>query len=408
MHDSCQEAVFARSDGSLLRMEQLIIGEQMKSKLRWMVALTMLSGTCLNTTTALSDDDAPEVVGDYVAEQRAAAAAREKDPAWKPTYNEVSLIRVGDGKEPGALKNFCLNGEGNILACYGPTDASKSSKSKNPPGVRVYSPTGDLLATYPLEIKPGAICVAKDGSIYVAGDGKLLKLNATGKVIASAVSPVANDSVVIGEELKAMIKEMAEQSRQPYQGEFDRMQERLERRRADVTGLAVTEQDVYMAVGAPSDFSYRVYRFDSKLKNPKLVVEKLRGCCGQMDLQAHEGKLWIPHNARHCVESRDRDGKELAKFGKAGKVKPSDFGGCCEPKSLRILPNGDILAAESGPPTCIKRFSPSGKFIEVIAALSADTKGDCVRVTVEASADGKRYYMLDTTRDAIRVFAPKS
>jgi hypothetical protein len=30
-----------------------------------------------------------------------------------------------------------------------------------------------------------------------------------------------------------------------------------------------------------------------------------------------------------------------------------------------------------------------------------------VRVTVERSADGKRYYMLDTTKGAIHVFAAK-
>jgi hypothetical protein len=162
-----------------------------------------------------------------------------------------------------------------------------------------------------------------------------------------------------------------------------------------------------MAVPSPSDFSFRVYRFTRGLTEPKLVVDKLRGCCGQMDIQSHDGKLWIPHNARHMVETHDRDGKELTKFGKAGRVKASDFGGCCEPKNLRILANGDVLAAESGPPTCIKRFSADGTFKEVIAIVNG-AKGDCVRVTVERSPDGRQYYMLDTTRGAIHVFAAKS
>jgi hypothetical protein len=354
--------------------------------------------------TATGDEvaEATVMMGSYEAQQKAAAAAREKDPAWRPTCSEVGLIQVGDNKKPGAVKNFCLNAEGNILACFAPAEDPKSTKAKNEPGIRVYSPKGELLNTLPLEIKPGAICVAKDGSIYVGGDGRVLKLDATGKVLASAASPVASEPVFITAEMEEMIK----QSGRPVDEERERMKTSLERRRADVTGLAVTEQDVFMAVGAPSDFTYRVYRFDRALENPKLVVEKLRGCCGQMDLQAHDGKLWIPHNARHRVESHDRDGKELSKFGTAGKVKANDFGGCCEPKNMRVLANGDILAAESGPPTCIKRFSASGKFIEVIAALN--TKGDCVRVTVEASPDGSRYYMLDTTRDAIRVFGKKS
>jgi hypothetical protein len=137
-----------------------------------------------------------------------------------------------------------------------------------------------------------------------------------------------------------------------------------------------------------------------------MVVDKLRGCCGQMDIQSHDTALWIPHNARHAVESHDRDGKELSKFGTEGRVKASDFGGCCEPKNLRVLSNGDILAAESGPPTCIKRFSATGKFKEVVALVD-NPSGNCVRVTVEISPDGKQFYLLDTTRDAIRIFAAK-
>lgn len=374
----------------------------MKLKTQWMVALAVISGACgngaVNSKAASSDEvaEATVMMGSYEAQQKAAAAARAKDPAWKPSCGEVGLIQVGDNKKPGALKNFCLNAEGNILACYAPKD------KKNAPGIRVYSPKGTLLKSLPLEINPTAICVAKDGSIFVAGDGKVLKLEASGKVLASAVSPVANEPVVLTEEIKEMLK----QSGRPIKEETERMQASLEKRRADVTGLAVTEQDVFMAVGAPSDFTYRVYRLDHALENPKMVVEKLRGCCGQMDVQTHDGKLWIPHNARHTVESLDRDGNQLTKFGKAGKVKATDFGGCCEPKNVRVLPNGDILAAESGPPTCIKRFSADGKFIELVALAQA--KGDCVRVTVEVSPDGKSYYLLDTERDAIRVFAAKS
>ena len=43
------------------------------------------------------------------------------------------------------------------------------------PGIRVYSPEGKLLNTMLLEIKPAAICVAADGSIFVAGDGRVLE-----------------------------------------------------------------------------------------------------------------------------------------------------------------------------------------------------------------------------------------
>jgi hypothetical protein len=286
------------------------------------------------------------------------------------------------------------------LTCFAP----KAPGSKSPPAVRVYSPKGDLLKTLPLEIKPTAVCVTTDGSIFVAGDGRILKLDQAGQVLASAESPVAKETVTMTKEMEDMAKESATRSRRSVKDELARMKTSLEQRRADVTGLAATDKDVFMAVPAPSDFTFRVYRFTHALQEPKLVVEKLRGCCGQMDVQAHDGKLWIPHNARHTVQNLDREGKQLSSFGKAGKVKASDFGGCCEPKNMRVLANGDILAAESGPPTCIKRFSADGKFKEVVAVVN-NSKGDCVRVTVDMNSDGTRYYMLDTTRDVIRVFA---
>jgi hypothetical protein len=372
---------------------------------RWMVALAVVSGACWNgavNSLAAGNDDVAEatvMMSGYEKQKKAEAETRAKDPQWKTACDEVGKIQVGDSKKPGALRNFCLNAEGNVLACYAAND------KKNTSGVRVYSPQGELLKTLPLEIQPSAICVTKDGSIFVAGDGKVLKLDATGKVLASAASPVAEIPVVITEEIEKMLKESRADSGRTLEQEKELMKTSLEKRRADVTGLAVTDQDVFMAVPTPNAFTYQVYRFDHTLQNAKLVVEKLRGCCGQMDIQTFAGNLWIPHNARHRVESLDRDGKELAKFGKAGKVKASDFGGCCEPKNLRVLPNGDILAAESGPPTCIKRFSADGKFIEVLAMTKED--GDCVRVTVEMSPDGKQYYMLDTKHDAIRVFAAK-
>jgi hypothetical protein len=40
--------------------------------------------------------------------------------------------------------------------------------------------------------------------------------------------------------------------------------------------------------------------------------------------------------------------------------------------------------------------------------MVSGSKGDCVRVTVEVSPDETRFYMLDTTKDAIHVFGSKS
>jgi len=287
----------------------------MKSNRRWIVALAVMAGTYLNgavNSVAATAAEAEATMSSYEAQQKAAAEAREKDPAWKPACAEVGSIQVGDAKNRGTLRNFCLNTDGNILACFAAHETAKSTDAKSVSGIRVYSPAGALLKTLPLDIKPCAVCVTKDGTIFVAGDGRLLKLNQEGKVLASADSPVAKEPVVIGKEIEEMLK----QSGRAAKDELPKMKASLEMRRADVTGLAVTDEDVFVACPSPGDFSYQVYRLDHSLANPKLVVEKLRGCCGQMDIQAHDGKLWIPHNARHQVECCDRDGTQLAKFGK--------------------------------------------------------------------------------------------
>src|SRR5438270_10257282 len=145
----------------------------MKANAVWMFVLAAISAECLNETgsskaaTSKEAEEATAMMSGYDAEQRAAAAARAKDAAWKPSCSEVGVIQIGDARNPGALKNFCLNKEGNILACFAGT--GKSSDPKNASGIRVYSPKGQLLKTLPLEIKPEAIGIGKDGSIFAAG-----------------------------------------------------------------------------------------------------------------------------------------------------------------------------------------------------------------------------------------------
>jgi hypothetical protein len=362
-------------------------------------AVLLLTSGCNAATSTEAQEAVEEGNTSYQAQLRAAKTAREKNPDWKPAQEEVGMIRVGTGKRGSgvSLTSFCVGRDGNLLACTAGTD----EKSKEH-GIRVYSPEGKLLKTIGLPVAPGAICVDAEGAIYVGGGGRILKLDQEGKVLASADSPVAKAAVSISKEVEDMLKE----SKRDNQAERAKYLKYLEQRRGEVTGMGVTKEDVFMACASPDDFTYRVYRMDRQLGNPKLVVESLRGCCGQMDIQAANGQLWIPHNARHRVECRDREGKEVAQFGKAGRVKPEQFGGCCEPKNLRIMPSGEILAAESGPPTCIKKFSREGKFLGVVAVVESD--GSCVRVTVDMSPDGKRFYLLDTDKNAIRVFGTRT
>lgn len=359
----------------------------LEAKVAWgMVAVLWVVGSGGDLKAAAATPDRGNVTTGDEAPPQAAAVVRDKDAAWRPSHQEIAIIRVGEGKPAGTLSSFCVGKDGNLLACWKMADAC---------GIRVFSPEGKLLKTIALPVAPGAIGVDQEGNLFVGGGGRVLKLDAQGKVLLAVDSPVAKLPDSRSKQVEEMLTNASQEQKDAY-----RLQ--LEERRGSITGLAVTAQDVFIACPSPVDAGFAVYRFDQQLANPKLLIDKLRGCCGQMDIQAQGDKLWVAHNARHRVECFDRDGRAISQFGKAGKAKPDQFGGCCEPKNLRFTATGDMLAAESGPPTCIKKFSQAGKFLGVVAVLKSD--GSCVRVCVDASPDGKRFYLLDTAQNAIRVF----
>jgi hypothetical protein len=351
------------------------------------VAMTALVAGC---------GQGPEVAqADYEKQLRLEEEARAKDPAWKPSHSEVAVIKVGKDSK-AVLNNFCLDRSGNVLACLQSQAAGKHA-------VEVYSPEGKLATTWPVEAAPEAICLDKDGAVLVAGGGRIQRFDSAGKVLTSAKTPAADAPLPPDEDLNELAKRFGDGS---SEARLKQLKTFLTNRRVQVTGLAVSGDDIFIACPSTKDWSYCVYRIDRNFQNPKLIVEKLGGCCGQMDIQARDGKLWVAFNGRHRVQCHDRDGKLLSSFGKEDRKAADGFGGCCEPKNLRLVANGEVLAAESGPPVAVKRFTAEGKFLGVVAVPTF--KMGCVRTTVDVSPDGQRYYVLNGEERAIHVFAAKN
>ncbi|MFN0067871.1 MAG: hypothetical protein ACKVYV_09575 [Limisphaerales bacterium] len=345
--------------------------------------------------------------GDFEAAQRAEAEARGRDPRWRPACAEVALISPADEGVAGEVRNFVVAPDGRLLVTVVAPEGERRGIPQGTAGALLrFSPAGKLEKALPLDLRPNAVAFGPDGTLFVGGSGRLLKLDAEGRVLATAESPVAQAAITITPELEEMARDSAQHSRRSAEEELNNLRQSLEQRRAVVGSLAATERDLFVALPAPQDFSWRVYRYGLGLGAPELVAQKLRGCCGEMNLGADAQNLYVAHNGRHRVERRDREGGEVAQFGHSGRIDPQDFGGCCEPKNLRVLANGDVLVGESGPPTCIKRFSAKGEFLEVLAVVDG-ASGDCVRMTVDVSPDGGRFYLLDTKERAIRVFARK-
>jgi hypothetical protein len=104
-------------------------------------------------------------------------AAHQKDAAWQPTHTEVGIIRVGQKKGGGDLHNFCLNLDGNVLACYGGAGeeaaASARPAQSEPPEIKVFNPDGKFLQSWKMEAQPQAFACTRTGRFSSAVAGEL-------------------------------------------------------------------------------------------------------------------------------------------------------------------------------------------------------------------------------------------
>ncbi len=367
--------------------------------LSWLLTSGCGENSPLSAGVGDSDPNGASAMADLNAELQEAARARASDPAWKPSEKQIAVIQVATG-EGGSLNNFCLDDEGRVLACVGKVAGEGPAAKEG--AIEVLGSDGARVTTWAVGGNPQAICRAPDGTYLIGGGGQLLRVDKTGQVLQRGKTPVAETPLPPDADLKELAQRFGDG---PLEARMDRLKELLRKRRSDVTGIAAMGEDVFVAVPSPKDFTYVVYRVDREFADAKLVVEKLSGCCSQMDIHARDGKLWVANNGRHRVQVHDREGKLLTSIGRQDRKAADGFGGCCEPKNLRLLGNGEILTAESGPPVAIKRFAADGKFLGVLALPEYST--DCVRSTVEVSPDGARHYILNPEGRSIHVFAAK-
>ena len=409
----------------------------------------------------------------YEKEQRDLKDRLEKDPAWQPSHENVAVIKPAKGP----IESFCRNKDGNLLICCSGEQPSLLGGllggNANPRRgeIAVFSPEGKSIADWKMPFPTQAICLGSDGIIYVAGGGRIAKLDESGKVIAQVDTPNSRELPAVPEmkkepkkedpeaeaaekakkeKIASLTKELQQaqkdymkvvtegqkelkpnddESMQAFQEKLKAPMEKLQatqqeyqeaimtpemraaqaramrERMATITGMAITDRDLFVCCASTKGFGYTVWRTDHDFANPKKIVENLAGCCGQMDIQAHGGDLWVAHNSRHKVEHYSREGKKLGSFGKTDRVGADGFGGCCEPKNLRFGAGDIVLCCESGPPTCVKRYSVAGKFLGV--SLVAPWNSGCVRVTTEYDAEHDRYFVLNSGDQQIHVFAKK-
>lgn len=281
----------------------------------------------------------------------ACATAGSGDAAG--THAEGESIRVTTAPKQTRIATFGTDRSGNLLVC-----------DRDNETLIVLTPAGKETARWKPGLAPEAVHVHTDGTIFVGGRGKLARLDAKGKVIRTGTCP--GDSA-----------------------------------RTTVAGIATSKTDLFvtMRVG----FSFAVVRFTHDLGEPKQIVDRLRGCCGQMHIVAKDGVIYAAENARKRVVRYDREGKELGAWGKDGREGLEGFGSCCNPMNLCFGPGGALYTSESQ--GRVKRYTPDGKLLGLVGLPKLG--GGCMNVAVDTNADGSRVYVLDRTHNLIRVLAKR-
>ncbi|MEZ6064441.1 MAG: hypothetical protein R3B90_01760 [Planctomycetaceae bacterium] len=383
--------------------------------------------------------------------------ATPTDQLATATHKQIRSIRPKHDGQTVSLNTFCVDRQGNVLACVGgstfayPQAGDRSARPARGNFVQVYSPEGELTAEWDVPFQPTAINIAKDETIFVAGAGQLARFSPKGELLTQADLPQVQESEESRQQAADAAKQQAEEilarmqkqatyakeqaeklseipegertaaqtarlkayERQQtlYQLQIEQLQERAanvvpqtiapSRSSGEVKALAVSDEHVFVCTRAGT--GYEVVRCDYDFQNPKQVLSGLRGCCGQMDIQAFGQQVFVAENTKFRVGIHDEDGKFVDSFGSQDRTGKTGFGSCCNPMNVRCCSNGDVLTAESSIGD-IKRFSPTGDFLGYVGR--ARISGGCKHVAIGCDEQRDRYYMMNISDNTICVLVP--
>lgn len=391
------------------------------------------------------------VAASSFAQAQFTAPPKPADISQDSTHEQVKLIKVADGATQLKLNTFCLDAKGNILA------GCSRVGDKNAPGtVRVLDRDGKFLRSWDVAVELQAINVAPDGSVLVAGSGKLLRYDINGKLLHEAVSPhyeklkegadvirkqvvqqIENRAKAYENNIKTYTRQLEElnkrkeltalekrrkrafeaslrlfkQTRErlskqpkPTKADIDRQVASMIRYKTSISSVSTDGKHVYVATKALQGYGFVIWRTDAKFGNPKQIVSGLSGCCGQMDVQCCKRGLYVAENSRHRVVHYDTDGKQILTWGKGDRKGVKGFSSCCNPMNVCFGKNGDVYTAESNTGR-IKRFSAKGEFLDYVGDVKLVP--GCKNVSIAVTKDANRVYMLDITRNHIIVMDRK-
>ena len=386
-----------------------------------------------------------------------------KEPISNQVTHKQTLTIAVTSESGNSLQTMALLSDGRVAALVGPPryhSPGKSGRGKPLYEVRLFDAAGKLQKKVALKFHGQAVTGGPDGILYVAGDGRIAKFSKEGELVQEIPLPYIDQMKGDKQEIEKQAKEtIAQQKRQleqiseSFQKQIKVLEKRIaelkskpekDRTKADerrlqryesqlesyqsqikefgdsfganvsvedvvnslleqtrsVNSIAATSVFVFVVCGETKGHGYAVWKMDTEFKTSKQVLSKLSGCCGQMDVKAHDGKLYVAENTRHHVGVYDYEGKSIKTIGSRSGA--DGFGSCCNPMNLCIGPNGALFTAESE--GIIRQFSAAGEQVALVG--KAYLTGGCKNVAIGVSPKGDQVYFCDLPGSRIIVLSP--
>ncbi len=165
------------------------------------------SGSQTADSESQTADIEAEFFYDAAAEEKKIAEQRAEIIA-QGTHEQTKVITVADERSRATwpLMSMSVAKNGDILAGVGTQQGR----------ILVMSADGEPKGRWSLPVVPEAIHTTPRGDILVAGDGRLLKLDANGKVLVNKPAPHVSSSDVDKKRLRAQVKAQLKQNAQIF------------------------------------------------------------------------------------------------------------------------------------------------------------------------------------------------
>ena len=191
----------------------------------------------------------------------------------------------------------------------------------------------------------------------------------------------------------------------PSEAEIKQQIDSMVRSKMRVSSISSDGDRLFVTTRGIEGYGYDVWKMNLDFGDAEVIVTGLAGCCGQMDVQCCPSGLFVAENSRDRVVHYDIDGTEITHWGKSDRTGVDGFSSCCNPMNVCFDKEGYVYTAESGSGR-IKQFDSTGKLVSYVGDV--DLVPGCKNVSIAVSPVSDKIYMLDLTRNHIKVMEPKT